>query len=135
MKVEKGDISNELAPALAIDVDGLIIFTEKKFFGLSKSIKLNHNAIMVCEHHFKNGRMIYLLAHRKHESEVRQIEQILDDADFPYTRLYHVPDDNTRESILGRSHVHMYFYLDKLHGATHNKRKEKRIFNITETYF
>lgn len=133
--MERGDISNEFAPTIAIDVDGLIIFNESRFFGFIQHEELNLSAYKVCEHHILKGRMIYLLAHRNIEAEVKDIEAILDHHDFPYNKLYFVPDDKSRELILDRKHVHMYYYMDPLHGATRNKRKEQQVFNIAETYF
>jgi len=130
-----GDISNELAPTIVFDIDGLIVFTEKKFFGLAQTVKLNPTAVRICEHHMRMGRMIYLLAHGRTEKEVEELEQLLDDYDFPYTKLFPISEPQERESILGRHFVHNYFYSDKLHGSTDNKRKEKQILNITESYF
>jgi hypothetical protein len=131
----RGEISNQLAPTIVMDIDELIVFTEKKLFGLAKKTILNPTAIRICEHHMRMGRMIYLLAHGRTEEEVKEIEEILDSYDFPYTKLFTISDSRERESILGRDFVHFYFYTDKLHSSTDNKRKEKQILNITETYF
>lgn len=130
-----GDISNTWAPTLAIDIDGLIIITKKKFFGLSQNMILNPTAVKVCEHHMRMGRMIYLLAHNRTEREINELTELLDQYDFPYTKLFPISDKDEREAILGREHIHFYYFTDKHHAATDNKRKEKQIFNITETYF
>lgn len=133
--MEGGDISNEFAPTLVFDVDNLIIFTKEKMFGLFRKTELNMAAIKICEHHIAKGRMIYLLAHGRSELEMNELEEILDQYDFPYTKLFAIQTHKEREAILGRNHVHLYFYNDKLHAATDNKRKERYIMNIAESYF
>lgn len=131
--MERGDISNQFAPTLAIDIDGLIFIPKKKWLGLKTEVEVNLHAMKVLDHHMLHGRMIYLIAHRD-EEEVRELEQMLENVDFPYNRIFAV-DDDSRESIIGRPHVHFYFYMDPLHFSTHNKRKERRILNIAESYF
>ena len=135
--MERGDISNQEAPAIAIDVDGLVIFTEKKLFGLVTKQYLNPNAIGVCDYHFRHGRSIYLLAKVDlvTDEEQERLEGLLDAYNFPYTKLFLYDHPAGRELILGRAHIHHYYYMEKLNGSTDNKRKEKRIYNISEIYF
>lgn len=135
--MQGGDISNQYAPAIAIDVDGLVILTEKKILGLITRQFINPNAIGVCDYHFRHGRSIYLLAKvdKVSKEEQAHMERILDAYDFPYTRLFLYDEPSGREAVLGRNHVHHYYYMEKLNGSTDNKRKEKRIYNISEIYF
>lgn len=133
--MERGDISNQFSPTLAIDVDDLIIFTQEKWWGLWEDIKVNPAAIPVCEYHFRKGRMIYLVYHTQSKEDALDLESFLDSVDFPYTKLFAVLDDKDRELILSRDHVHFYFFKNPLHAATKNKRKEKHVGGIEEVYF
>lgn len=136
--MERGDISNLVAITLAIDIDGLIFIPKIKrsFFGFrqTKELEVNLRAMKVLDHHMLNGRMIYLIAHRDDDTDYAELESMLEEMDFPYHRLF-IVDAETREMILSRPHVHYYFYMDPLHFSTDNKRKERRILNIAETYF
>jgi hypothetical protein len=130
-----GDLSNEFAPTLVFDVDGLIISERKIAFGLATETELNPSSIKVCEHHILNGRMIYLLAHGRNKSQFHSLQALLDDWDFPYTKMFAIATHEQREAILGRNHVHTYYYFHPHHAATSNKRKEKKIINVAESYF
>ena len=133
--MERGDISNEFAPTIAIDVEGLIFFKRSRFFGMWQQEELNLGAYKVCEHHLMKGRMIYLIAHRDSREEVYDLETSLDEQHFPYTKLFVVTSHAERENILDRKHVHFYYYQEPYHTATRNKRKSRQIYNIAETYF
>ncbi len=129
-----GDISNELAPTIVIDLENLVILSESRMFGFAKSLKINKKAIPVLDAIMYRGVGIYLIAQGYDEKEMSIIRDKLDDIDFPYTKLSFMEDNTEKELLLSRRHVHFYFYNNPLHASVENKRKEKWVQHVGEIY-
>jgi len=129
-----GDISNELAPTIVIDLDNLVILSESKLFGFAKSLRVNKKSVPVLDTIMYRGIGVYLVGHGYDEKEQAVIQGKLDDVDFPYTKLSFMKDNKEKEMLLSRRHIHFYFYNNPLHASVENKRKEKWVQHVGEIY-
>jgi hypothetical protein len=128
----KGDISNQLSPAVVIDIDGIIIeefkFDEKHgLFKRKPSIKKEVEGYKVIfevypilENMFYNDISIYLFAHRNSDFKPLLEEKF---EELIYTKLY-VGGIRERETLLNKRHVHWYYYKDPAHVSLLSKHKE-----------
>ena len=144
--MEKGELSNKMAPAIVIDIDELIIeipedksITDRVNMVANKlgetlsierlsrmevnSYRVKRGVYDILESLFYQDIMIYLFAHRP-DSYRDGLERLL--SDLPYTRLY-VGDKRDREEILGRRHIKYYYYKVPEHSSTDNKKKEVKV--------
>ena len=130
--MRKGDISNKTAPAIAIDIDDLVVETpkpqeEKGVWGWIKDKLTESESVAKIEVKryevtdiylyladlFRKDITVYLLAHRT-ESYREPLENLLEGV--PYNKLY-IVDRVRREQILRRDNVKYYFYSRDEHAS------------------
>lgn len=132
--MEGGDISNKPAPAIVIDIDGIIIDVPRfRFRGFGKHFNpaklevdlytVNDKVYPLLENIFYQDIAIYLFAHRPDRYK-KALEDKL--GDFIYTRLF-VGGIREREALLKRRNVHRYYYHLPEHASFLSKSKEKRV--------
>lgn len=108
--MHKGEISNQFSPAIAIDVDDLIIMEKKKFFGLKKELLLVPGAARVLEYLFRKDLSVYLISMQGSQAEAVSVRELLDDMYVPYTRFYWHRELLSLEETLSSSNILWYFY-------------------------
>ncbi len=107
-----GDISNEIAPTILVNIDLVLLKEEKRILGLFKrsKIKLDMNGVSGLTHLFSSGINVYLLSDSE-TYNVTEVAEILEKNDVPYTRILDSEEDNeTIKMLLQQSFVHRLFY-------------------------
>ena len=107
-----GDISNEIAPTILVNIDLILSKEEKKTFGIfkSKKLKLDINGTSGLIHLFNSGINVYLLCDSENYN-ITEVADILEKGDVPYTRILEAEEDNeTIQMLLRQNFVHRLFY-------------------------
>jgi hypothetical protein len=139
-----GNISNQPAPVVVIDIDKLIIEKPEKSISKFGSIisrmvsnaeieveqyKVNTDIYPLLENIYYNyDAAIYFFAHRPHfyrEPLERKLDELL------YNRLY-IGGIKEREALLKRRNVIAYYYATPEHGSILSKSKEHYIEHWNE---
>lgn len=114
--MKNGDISNQFASAIAIDVDDLIIkVTKPKTIFGRKTMELLPGVTSLLHRLFRADLSIYLTVIRENVKEAKEIEDFLDELYLPYTRLYKLKTLQGLHHLLELPHLTTYYYKDMKH--------------------
>ena len=151
--MEGGDISNKLASAVVIDIEGLIYNIEggkvtsilEKMKGWLSGTKyldrlqrevdryklVDDNIIGLLEFLIFNYGLYVILYLNRPNEYYYYVDKLLDDDFIPYSRLL-VGGKTKLERVLKREHIKWYFYTKKENGSTFSKQKERQVENWTD---
>lgn len=115
-----GDISNQFAPAIAIDVDDLIIkiTKPKTIVGIPLGrtlIEIQPGVSTLLHRFFSTEVSIYLICIREDKNKALEIQEFLDEHYLPYSRFYKITTSLKLHDILNEPHLTAYYYRDMTH--------------------